>query len=227
MAEGKKSFTAYCDWNATIQKLTDEEAGKLMKMVFAYVNDLNPEPPDRITELLFEPIKATLKRDLQKWIDKSKTNSYNGSLGGRPKKANGLEEKQNKPNAFSEKRNNPEKAVSVTVRDSVTERESDKGKDIKSRMDDFRLKIVPHISEKFTREDANDFYRYWTEMNEGGYKMRFEKEKTWNTSGRIVTWIKNKKVAPKNNFAPGRKSLDDCDRELLEGIGMNEQRLID
>jgi len=138
MAEGKKSFTAYCDWHLTMSKLTDEEAGKLMKMLFSYVNDLSPEPPDRLTELLFEPIKTTLKRDLKKWESKSKTNSYNGSKGGRPKKATESEPNPNKPNALFENPkepsgffNNPEKPVrvSVSVRDRVRERDKEKKDD--------------------------------------------------------------------------------------------------
>jgi hypothetical protein len=36
-----------------------------------YVNDLNPEPVDRLTELLFKPFKAQFKRDLMKWEAKS------------------------------------------------------------------------------------------------------------------------------------------------------------
>lgn len=37
----------------------------------------------------------------------------------------------------------------------------------------------------------NDFYRYWTEMNDGGKKMRFEMEKVFQVSGRLITWHKN------------------------------------
>ena len=48
------------------------EAGKLIKHIMRYVNDLDPEPPDRMTELLFQPFKNQLKRDLSKWMDKSK-----------------------------------------------------------------------------------------------------------------------------------------------------------
>jgi hypothetical protein len=46
MAEGKKTFVAYTNWMATFEKLTDEEAGRLIKHLFRYVNDLDPEPPE-------------------------------------------------------------------------------------------------------------------------------------------------------------------------------------
>jgi predicted restriction endonuclease len=66
MAEGKKSIIVYADWISIFSGLNDDEAGRLIKHFFQYVNDQNPEPPDRLTKLLFEPIKQTLKRDLIK-----------------------------------------------------------------------------------------------------------------------------------------------------------------
>lgn len=67
MAENKKSFLLYADFLTLFEELTDEEAGKLVKHVFRYVNDLEPEAPDRLTKIAFEPIKQQLKRDLGKW----------------------------------------------------------------------------------------------------------------------------------------------------------------
>jgi hypothetical protein len=67
MATDKKSFLLYCDIIHTVNKLSDEQAGKLFKHLLAYVNDLNPETEDIVTEIAFEPIKQSLKRDLQKY----------------------------------------------------------------------------------------------------------------------------------------------------------------
>lgn len=67
MAKDKKSVLIYVDWISIFDELSDEEAGKLVKHLFRYVNDKNPEAPDRLTKLLFEPIKQTLKRDLVKY----------------------------------------------------------------------------------------------------------------------------------------------------------------
>lgn len=67
MADNKKSFLLYCDLIYTIEKLTDEQAGKLLKHTLKYVNDQNPTPEDILTEIVFEPIKQSLKRDLLKY----------------------------------------------------------------------------------------------------------------------------------------------------------------
>ena len=67
MAENKKSFVAYADWKETFEALSDEKAGQLIKHIFAYVNDENPESEDMLINAVFASIKQTLKRDLRKW----------------------------------------------------------------------------------------------------------------------------------------------------------------
>jgi len=67
MAENKKGFLLYCDLIHTVEKLDNEQAGKLFKHILEYVNDLNPITEDLLTQVCFEPIKQSLKRDLKKW----------------------------------------------------------------------------------------------------------------------------------------------------------------
>ena len=67
MATNKKSFLLYCDIIHTIEKLSDEQAGKLLKHILRYVNDQDPIAEDVLTEIAFEPIKQNLKRDLIKY----------------------------------------------------------------------------------------------------------------------------------------------------------------
>jgi uncharacterized phage protein (TIGR02220 family) len=114
MATGKKKVIVYTDWINQFKDLTDEEAGKLIKHFFEYINDLNPTS-DRLTELLFNPIKATLKRDLEAWESKQQTNKENGAKGGRPKKNIETEINPNNPVGLLETQNNPQKGVSVNV----------------------------------------------------------------------------------------------------------------
>jgi len=85
MAKDKKSFVAYCDWLESFEELTDEEAGRLAKHLFRYVNDLDPEAPDKITKMCFIPIKQSLKRDLVKYEERAERARLNGAKGGRPK----------------------------------------------------------------------------------------------------------------------------------------------
>jgi hypothetical protein len=113
MATGKKSFILYCDQRGIFDKLSDEQAGVLIKHIFAYVSDENPTA-DFITELAFESIKTALKRDLRKYENYIDKQRENGAKGGRPKKAK-------KPKPFSKNPTEPKKADSVSDNDSVSD----------------------------------------------------------------------------------------------------------
>jgi hypothetical protein len=68
-----------------------------------------------------------------------------------------------------------------------------KNNNINTRKEDF----IKEVS-KYTDDSniSNDFIDYWTEDN--GKKMRFEMERTWNTSLRVKRWERNQK-----NFSKG------------------------
>jgi hypothetical protein len=113
MAKDKKSFILYTDQSGVFNQLPDEIAGKLIKHIFAYVNDENPISEDLIINIAFEPIKQSLKRDLKRYEEYVDKQSVNGAKGGRPKKPNETQITQ----PFIEK---PKKADSVSVSDSVS-----------------------------------------------------------------------------------------------------------
>jgi hypothetical protein len=85
MATNKKSFLLYCDIIYTVKKLSNDQAGELFKTILSYVNDENPQTPDLIIDLVFEPIKQQLKRDLRVYEARCERNRENGQKGGRPK----------------------------------------------------------------------------------------------------------------------------------------------
>jgi hypothetical protein len=111
MAKDKTSFILYADQRSYFDKLTDEEAGRLIKHIFSYVNDENPNPVDRITDLSFEPIKLQLKRDLIKYESIVNRNKSNGSLGGRPK----TQEEPKKPTGLFGNPTNPKKPIMIMI----------------------------------------------------------------------------------------------------------------
>lgn len=122
MAKDKKSFILYCDYLHTFSKLPDEFAGKLIKHVLEYVNDMNPESDDWMINATFEPIKRQLKRDLKKYEKIQERNKVNGALGGRPKKNPenpvGLSNNPKNPVGYFGNPENPEKPDTVTVNDN-------------------------------------------------------------------------------------------------------------
>lgn len=114
--EGKKSFLLYCDQIGLFEQLPDAQAGKLIKLIFAYVNDQNPEIEDLLLKVAFEPIKLQLKRDLTTWNNIVERNRINGAKGGRPKNP----KKAKKPSGIIGKPKEPKKAVNDNDTDSDT-----------------------------------------------------------------------------------------------------------
>jgi len=137
MAKDKKTFVAYTDWIDTFEELSNDDAGKLIKHLLRYVNDLNPEPPDILIKMCFIPIKQQLKRDLKRWEEIKATRSEAGKLGGRPKK----QTKAKKANGFFEKQTKAKKAVNVNVNDYVNEEKEYLNQSFKNFVDWFNDKF--------------------------------------------------------------------------------------
>lgn len=126
MAEGKKSFIIYCDLIHVVSKLPNEKAGELFKHILEYVNDKNPETDDLLLQILFEPIKLQMKRDLQKWEDESVKRSKSGQLGGiKSGEARRKQIEANEASALNSKQTQANEAVTVnvTVNDTVNDNE--------------------------------------------------------------------------------------------------------
>lgn len=81
MYENKKSFVLYADLLNVVEKLPDQIAGKLFKIILQYVNDKEVCIDDLLLEIAFEPIKLQLIRDLKKYEKSIETKSSSGSLG--------------------------------------------------------------------------------------------------------------------------------------------------
>src|ERR1019366_2749179 len=89
-------------------------AGELFLHILEYTNDLNPTPINDVVELVFEPIKQTLKRDLIKWAEKAKKA---GLASGKAR-----ELKRTQTNSQVQNELNPtQRTVSVSVSVPVSE----------------------------------------------------------------------------------------------------------
>lgn len=186
MAEGKKSFVLYSDQRTIIEMLSDEKAGKLLKHMFAYVNDENPISDDPLILLAFEPIKLQMKRDLIKWENTKGVRSEAGKASAEARRL-AKEQQQNATNSTNVnfvKQSSTNSTVNVTVNDTVTVN------DIFIRKQKFTESLKPYLK-IYGNEMLNSFYLYWTEHGDNDKKMRFEKEKTFGLKQRLERWSKN------------------------------------
>jgi hypothetical protein len=58
------------------------------------------------------------------------------------------------------------------------------------RFDSFRESVLSYRS-TYSDDMLKSFFDYWTEKSQKGYKMKFEKEKTWELSKRLQRWSSN------------------------------------
>ena len=121
MAENKKSFLLYSDLSLTVNKLPDETAGKLFKIILDYVNDKDPIVNDLLLEIAFEPIKQQLKRDLVTYEAKRKQWSDAGKRSADAKKAakDSLNENQQTSTTLENVVTDSTVNVNVNVNDNV------------------------------------------------------------------------------------------------------------
>lgn len=185
MATDKKSFILYCDLIHTVNKLPDEKAGLLFKHLLSYVNDENPKTDDLIIEISFEPIKQQLKRDLKDWENKKERLSEAGRKG--------MEKRWNSENKNITSNKVVKKDITnITVNDTVnvTVNDTVKLNNISDRKLKFSETLKPFLN-IYGKDMLNDFFLYWTEPTKSGAKMRYDLQKTWDTSRRLETWSRN------------------------------------
>jgi len=117
----KKSFLLYDDMAAPIETLSDEDAGRLLKHIFAYRNNTNGlEPLTGGVAMAFQFIKQQIERDTEKWEERAERSRKNGSKGGRPPK----NKKPGKPSGLFRNPENPDeprKPVNVNVNVNVND----------------------------------------------------------------------------------------------------------
>jgi hypothetical protein len=153
MAKNKKSFILYADLIEVIEKLPDEIAGKLFKIILQYVNDKNPVVEDLLLQVAFEPIKSQLKRDLITWEDTRVKRSEAGKAS-----ANKRQQKPTRVKSVKQNSTNPTDNVTVTVNDTVT-----------------AIVTVTEIFEKFRQKFGGKKRGNGTELE------NFQKHEDWET----------------------------------------------
>jgi hypothetical protein len=182
MAVNKKSFLLYCDIIHTVKKLSKEQAGELFLTILSYVNDENPNPNDQIIDLVFEPIKQQLKRDLKNYEMRCDRNKENGLKGGRPPKTEANQTKPKKPIGLISNPEKPKKADNDIDTDNDNDIDIDNGilKDIPQTF--FKNQIEHFAESEYIKE-----YEKLTEYMLTGSRVGFPMEML-NSYSELLTY---------------------------------------
>jgi hypothetical protein len=175
MAKDKKGFILYADQKAIFEQLPNDKAGELIKFIFSYVNDENPQTDDLIIKLGFTPIQQQLKRDLVKYEETKEKRSEAGKAGAN-KRWQTIANDSKRINDIAKIADN----VNVNVKDKVID-------NIEERKSKFYVSLSLYVNE-YPKKMLREFYDYWTEHGVKDKKLRFEKEKTFGIEQRLRTW---------------------------------------
>ena len=210
MPKNKKSFVIYSDWERYFLALSDQQAGMLLKALFAFVSRDELLELEPMTMMAFMFMSEQIKRDTEKWEDVCEKRRVSGAKGGkaRANKANASSRKQNKANQADTDTVTDTDTETDTVTDTVIETETDskqspvcaEGLSVGLSMEEIKTLIAEC--------DENTFQHYVR-------KLRIWSEKTGKSCSdpafSIRKWIeedKNKAGIPKQKSKSDRPAYD-------------------
>lgn len=204
----KKSFVMYESWGAAIEKMNNEQAGELIKAIYAFQKNPDVVPEDPAIAFVFEIIKQKLEEDNKRYEEVCAARSEAGKKGGRPKinasdKKQMVSEESKKSKCFSEK---AKKADNDNEYDNDLKENTLEG--VKEKR--FAPPTLENVSEYcremgYTNVDAVCFIDFYTS---NGWMVGKNRMKDWKAA--VRNWDRREKnpqrqdgaaeVAKKNRF---------------------------
>ena len=173
----RKAFNFLRSYFDVVNKLqTDsDKLAFLMAIINKQFLNEDPEELQFPVDLAYESQINAIETSVKGWIRACKTDLQGNSLDTPPTPHKG-------------KTTNTPKEEEVQV--EVQEKEEGKG-GLQLRKTNFGKILAPFNSE-IEKSDLVEFYEYWTEHGINDRKMRFEKEKSFDVSRRLKTWMRRK-----------------------------------
>lgn len=119
----KDSFILYTEQKEVIDKLSDEQAGKLIKAIYEYVETGQMPKLDALLEIIVIPFKQNIDRNANKYEETKKKRSEAGKIGAEVKKQ--MKAKQANANFAKSKQANQADNVNDNENVKVNENDND------------------------------------------------------------------------------------------------------
>ena len=223
MEKSKKSFVMYGSWSSAIDKMSNEQAGQLLKAIYALQDDENAEPEDPSVSFVFEIIKDKLFEDAKEWEKEKQRRSESGKKGMEKRWGEDKRPITNDNTVITPITNDNTVTesvtpitVSVSVSDSVSVNESPsetkREKQAKEKRTRFSAPSVDEVRD-YCRErgnsiDAETFVDFYASK---GWKVGNSPMKDWQSA--IRTWEKRECRA-----SPREKPVSFNANDYLQGI---------
>ena len=122
----KDSFILYTEQKEVIDKLSNEQAGKLIKAIYEYVETGQMPKLDALLEIVIIPFKQNIDRNANKYEETKKKRSEAGKIGAEVKK----QMKAKQANANFAKSEQAKQAVNVNDNDNVNVNDNDNNNNV-------------------------------------------------------------------------------------------------
>lgn len=198
-----KSFILHKDSLSVLNKLNDEQAGKLFKAISDYQTQ-NILPQDNLISIIFEPFFNQFKRDAEKYINTCEARRVAGSKGGKQKVANASKCKQELANLADSDSKNKNKNDSDSKNDNNAE-EGKKKKNFKKPTIEEIKNYILEISASISPESFFDYYE------SKGWKVGNTPMKDWKAT--VRNWNR-KEQRPRQTFV--RESESDQRKRFFQ-----------
>ena len=211
----KNSFILYTEQKAVIDKLTDEQAGKLIKAIYAHETGEEMEL-DAILDLVITPFLTVLEKDKEKYEEKCEKRAQAGAKGGKQRAANQANDKQtqaNQANATFAKQNQANQADNDNEYDNDNDlkKENIKRKSTtqaKAFVKPTHEEVKAYCAERKNNVDADKFIDFYESK---GWLIGKNPMKDWKAC--VRTWEKGGSSPPNKPSSvyvnPAQKEFDD------------------
>lgn len=203
MSTQRKSFILHTDSLAILEKLTNEQAGQLIKAMHQYNLGIDNEL-DPLIDIVFTPFKLQFDRDAEKYKSITERNKANGKGGGRPKQVDNQidgtkptetqtnPEEPKKPSGLS---GNPKNLDNDSVSDSVNDSDSknDNESNLKEKIDFPQL--LKYFNKTFNKE-----CRVVNEKVKKKYQSLLKQNYTKDDIGAAMIAVKNDDWHKEKNY---------------------------
>lgn len=221
----KKSFILYDSWGKIFKKLPEEQAGKLIKTIYAYVlGEGEPDIEDPALSAIFDLIRDRLDEDYQAYEEKVarlKKNSSPKSSRNRSDIDTKSERNRAEVEPKSTRNRDDIEGVTVTVTDTVSiSKDIDKG--IGKRASAFRPPDVSEVrsycQERKNKVDPERFVDFYTSK---GWLVGKSKMKDWRAA--VRNWEKEENArsgttqqSTKQGYIRSDYDIDAIERALVK-----------
>ena len=205
----KNSFVLFKEQKEIVDKLSDEDAGKLFKAIFEYVDNGEVPKLTQLLDIVIIPFKQSIDRNSEKWEQIKEKRSLAGKASAEKRASKNKQNptnptnvnsvKQTSTNVNKSQQSSTDSTVSVSVSDSVSV--NNKEKNIKKEKHKYgrfgRVKLTDDEYERLVKEFTKDFIDNQIELLDEYVESNNNKNKYTNFNLVLrksirENWFKNK-----------------------------------